>query len=431
MKKMLLILSLFFTLLILTSCRTYNSLIPNLASWEGNYIYYANKCSKTTGDEETTLFDTVEYLGITYNITDISNHSYINDRLYFACSLRENLKVYDQDCSAICKYNLKTKELNVLYFLYNEDLDDVNKWYYNNKYLIAGTNNHIVRISLIDDTADSITGTKKTTIYNNQIYFIKDKKLYYCNIDDLKIIQISSCEGIYRYHLTKINDVNVVLIFAVNSNNDFEIYVYEWDKNITYSIYTGEDNSSIIDVEGKYLIVGEDEAINTQYPYSDTQNNNTIYSYKYDNDKVILNKIYQFPDYIHISSSKIALHNFIEIDAYNSKTKTESEYILDIDRKTFIEVGDASKLFNKGVTPKTEYICGEYTYYTSTRNDTEILYSFNTIYLERMDSRGNVVTMQFYSDHEDHNERKYPSSSFIYKLSYARIDQVIITNGKY
>lgn len=428
MKKIYFIIIMFFFMLVLTSCMPVNFSNLTHSDWDGNYIYYSNKRSKTTGDEEITLFDTVQYLNVEYDITYISNHSFIDENLYFVCALRNDLN--DSDCSAICKYNLKTKEINVLYFMNDNTLERVKEWQLNDNYLITGVKNYLVRISLIDYSVKIIENIEDAMIYNNQIFFTKKGKLYFCNINDLQEQQISNYDNIYRFYITKNNGVDIAIIHIVK-DYQAKILIYELYSKKTYCIFTATNTSNYISVSEKHVIIGE---INTKEINDYKENNpykNKLYEYVYNGEKVVLNEIYSFPKQLHIIQAYEAKRGFLRITTYKSNDDYVKYYIYDIERKEF-----NTEIFNYhyrigSEKISTKYVSGEYTYYVEPIITDFYFIKLDYLYLKRKDSNGNVIILQNYNRKGNHFKNKYNSSSFLSSIVEARKDQVFITNVKY
>ena len=79
--------SLIFLLLILSlsGCLKTEDIIPSedYGTWDGNYIYYDNYRSKTTGEDEELLFETIQYDDLKYQIESFCDIKFHNNHIYY------------------------------------------------------------------------------------------------------------------------------------------------------------------------------------------------------------------------------------------------------------------------------------------------------------------------------------------------------------
>ncbi len=72
----------------MTSCTSLYELAPDsYADWDGNYIYYANSRSKTTGQESEYLIESLEKDGKVYTVNDVQDFAYKGDDVYLCLQM--------------------------------------------------------------------------------------------------------------------------------------------------------------------------------------------------------------------------------------------------------------------------------------------------------------------------------------------------------
>ena len=102
-----------------TSCQVLIDVAPTAyAEWDGNYIYRGNVRSKTTGEEEKYLLETVTYNEVTYTVAEMLDYAYFEDDIYMCLSLgkasQEAGKAQMETCAVV--YDTKEKSYSVLYW---------------------------------------------------------------------------------------------------------------------------------------------------------------------------------------------------------------------------------------------------------------------------------------------------------------------------
>ena len=106
----------------LTSCTSLYDVAPKAyAEWDGNYIYCANMRSKTTGEGEEYLIETLTKDGTDYTFNYARDYAYVGDDIYMCLDMKTTTQVenrYDYTtCFAV--YNVQDKTSEVV--LWGED----------------------------------------------------------------------------------------------------------------------------------------------------------------------------------------------------------------------------------------------------------------------------------------------------------------------
>ena len=106
----------------LTSCTSLYDVAPKaFAEWDGNYIYCANMRSKTTGEGEEYLIETLTKDGTDYTFNYARDYAYVGDDIYMCLDMKTTTQVenrYDYTtCFAV--YNVQDKTSEVV--LWGED----------------------------------------------------------------------------------------------------------------------------------------------------------------------------------------------------------------------------------------------------------------------------------------------------------------------
>ena len=103
----------------MTSCTSLYDLAPaSYAEWDGNYIYYANSRSKTTGQDDEYLIETLQYEDAEYSVYDVLDFAYKGDEVYLCLRMYiTTQQAYQYDYkTCLAKYDIKDRTSQVLYW---------------------------------------------------------------------------------------------------------------------------------------------------------------------------------------------------------------------------------------------------------------------------------------------------------------------------
>jgi hypothetical protein len=96
---------------------TFEEVVPlEYADWDGNYIYYQNARSKTTGEDFEVLVETVQIEETTYRIKSIEEVEYFEDLIVFCFYVEENVEIEE----GAEEQELKVENCIVIYDVFNK-----------------------------------------------------------------------------------------------------------------------------------------------------------------------------------------------------------------------------------------------------------------------------------------------------------------------
>lgn len=437
MKKLFLIALLLLSFSLLTSCiyTSYDSTIPeDFGEWDGNYIYYENKISKTTGDDEICLFNSFEHENILY--TDI----YIMDHIFMDNILYASVKTLDNNYSII-KYNIKTGNLDVLYF--DDKLNFSTLIDYSSNHLIF-FGNDIIKLDLISNEAYAINDVRNYILYDGYIlYETTNYNVYLFNQTSNQSTLV--CEALdtntsynTNYKLLNICNRSVILItrcatpYKLVYNNGLYIFgleIYDIETKKLYILKEFNDILKINMISNEYFTIGifkEIEHYDDGYRTYSFLQNQELYKIEYENG-FKLNLLYEFDEQYDCSEAYIDNNNIrfklkylvtcndrgelkckfkkVKFSLKNNKLKSAIIFNDKLIKKDNVKT-------SKSIKNTLKYECGKYTYYFKKEYYSQWGTYFTSYYLYKTNIPKDKV-MQYYSDNESYSAEIYTVSSFL------------------
>lgn len=237
MKKALMILFFLILLIGITSCTTYEEVVPHpddYAVWDGNYIYRGLYRCKTTGESESLLIKNIEYNGETYYFdvddyyyTHSGKYLYYNNDIYYVFNTKKNKDLNETDSCFIVKYSTKDQNYIILYANTLESLSlKINKVNEKNIFLLSGDSNSLNDLYVLD-------------IMTHELSLFEDLGRIHFSSNDILIKNNKAV-----YHMDPIT-LNMTKVYELNNST---VSFVEYDKFIRFDIV------SSVDDEKRYLV---------------------------------------------------------------------------------------------------------------------------------------------------------------------------------
>ena len=418
MKKSLIIILL---ILSLSGCLKTEDIIPeeDYGAWDGNYIYYDNYRSKTTGEDEEQLFETIKYDNLEYQIESFCDIKFYNNHIYYLVN----------------GFNPGNNELNYFIIVYSFDIEEI-KYYkifedleYSSYFLTIDDNYIIISIDDNSSLVYDLNTRNQMVIDGSQLdefgcYKIKDSFVQFASWNDLtfqKLIEIPfgySC----RCDIIKIANRNLIHIQIrsndTSNNYDANLCFYDLDKNVLYNLVPVEENK-YIDYYGKYYIAG------TLNDYKYTNENGKqlteklvtgcqLFELNFEENKITSNKIFDFKEHIQYQINELDHRDILRLKTteikkgnalFSGKIKKDEAY--------FNTKNNRLKWFYLPINKneqiqKNMIICGQFEYYSETKHYGGILSDKVAVYKYRYNQETNERSlMQFYLNDEDNSRNTY------------------------
>ena len=411
MKKSLIIILL---ILSLSGCLKTEDIIPeeDYGAWDGNYIYYDNYRSKTTGEDEEPLFETIKYDNLEYQIESFCDIKFYNNHIYYLVN----------------GFNPGNNELNYFIIIYSFDIKEI-KYYkifedleYSSYFLTIDDNYIIISIDDNSSLVYDLNTRNQMVIDGSQLdefgcYKIKDSFVQFASWNDLtfqKLIEIPfgySC----RCDIIKIANRNLIHIQIrsndTSNNYDANLCFYDLDNNVLYNLVPVEENK-YIDYYEKYYIVG---TLN-EYKYTNKNGDQLseklvtgcqLFELNFEENKITSNKIFNFEEDIQYQINELDHKDILRLKTteikkgnalFSGKIKKDEAY--------FNTKNNMLKWFylpiNKNEQVRTNMIiCIQFEYYSETKHYGGILSDKVAVYVYRYNKETDETKlMQFYLNYE-------------------------------
>ena len=418
MKKSLIIILL---ILSLSGCLKTEDIIPeeDYGAWDGNYIYYDNYRSKTTGEDEETLFETIKYDNLEYQIESFCDIKFYNNHIYYLVN----------------GFNPGNNELNYFIIVYSFDIEEI-KYYkifedleYSSYFLTIDDNYIIISIDDNSSLVYDLNTRNQMVIDGSQLdkfgcYKIKDSFVQFASWNDLtfqKLIEIPfgySC----RCDIIKIANRNLIHIQIrsndTSNNYDANLCFYDLDNNVLYNLVPVEENK-YIDYYEKYYIVG---TLN-EYKYTNKNGDQLseklvtgcqLFKLNFEENKITSNKIFNFEEDIQYQINELDHKDILRLKTteikkgnalFSGKIKKDEAYFNtknNMVKWLYLPINKNEQI------QKNMIICGQFEYYSETKHYGGILSDKVAVYIYRYNQETNERSlMQFYLNDEDNSRNTY------------------------
>ncbi|MBE5739617.1 MAG: hypothetical protein E7349_02035 [Clostridiales bacterium] len=262
----------------MTSCTSLYDLAPDsYADWDGNYIYYANSRSKTTGQESEYLIESLQNDSKEYAVDYVQDFAYKDDNVYLC--LRMSFEMPEQSWyeykTCFACYDIKEQTSEVL-FWETEDLSVDSIYKMTADYLIlnmydSNYNRRLVRMKydgeILSEDDNWMLGYKEAGDY---LVDWQDGAFVYTALEQEEPVAMFAFAGDFRdYDVQYYKDVNNEgFWFAIkNQNNEYSgLYFYEIVDKQLFELVAYDSGVEYIRNE-KYLLVGTPKNVKYENTY--------------------------------------------------------------------------------------------------------------------------------------------------------------------
>ncbi len=262
----------------MTSCTSLYELAPSsYADWDGNYIYYANTRSKTTGQENTYLIETLQKDGKEYTVDFTNDFAYKGDDVYLCLQMTYSVPEqnwYEYTTCFAC-YDIKEQKSEVL-FWETEDLSVDSIYKMTNDYLIlnmydSNYNRCLVRMKydgeIISENDNWVLGYQEVGDY---LVDWRDDTFVYTTFENESPITMFAFNGdFYDYEVEYYKDENNEgFWFGIRnqSNENSGLYFYDIVERELYELIAYNSGVEYVRNEN-YLLVGKPKNVTYQNTY--------------------------------------------------------------------------------------------------------------------------------------------------------------------
>ena len=429
MKKVILLI--LFSFIFFTSCERvwYEDLVPSeseYASWDGNYFYYGNYKSKSTGMDEEQLVSELVIDEKKYIVEECIDYRIYSDDVYMLLEL----KLDSEYRYSFVIYNIKIKEVMskiVLDYIFDEE-EIFRTIDFNPEKAILQSK--IFGQTIIFDIDFNNSEYKEVFkdvvkdiyVFSDYIVLVYWHEITYCKFYEYDFKTIYNyaygsdiVEGEYyslsvsvSYTEKENGDYLRILVVEKNQKQDKikysdGIYYYNLTKDTIYELLDYKDGKDVVDYYDDYVVIGD------KYSIPEKENtsiivNNILYKVDFDGN-VTLEEVYNFNDSkkeYHITEIKeeIIEFNIIKYD-YKYRVKNETKYF-DLNKLKFLyREPEVFEEFSENQLWNVVYFDdGKTSYVLEYRGFREYLMEreHNLYYLYRLDDSTNEKELiQFYS----------------------------------
>ena len=112
----------------LVGCTPMSEVVPEkYGEWEGYYVYRGNVRSKTTGEEDVYLVETLEKDGVIYSVTATNDYLYQEDDIWLCLEIAPQNEIAGKTpyTSCLVRYDMENWQATPIYYGYEFDADNV------------------------------------------------------------------------------------------------------------------------------------------------------------------------------------------------------------------------------------------------------------------------------------------------------------------
>lgn len=426
-----------------SGCASLNEIAPKAyGEWDGNYIYRGNVRSKTTGEDDEYLVESVAWEGVEYAVKDTLDSMYLEDVAYLCLSVGadENAETELKEFNCLVEYDFHAQTSRVVYYgvqsLSPEKILTVHEDYIVLQREGWRQTPYYFKIDLDGNLLEDyeIAYSDCTFLGVHKEYIIKsyNKELFYCTWQDGTLKKMLSLSGMHLNEITMQGNGFLIRTESDTKNGDVYpqgLYYYDLEKGTTATLLNIKDEKTC-SVEDGYFVVGE-EYLYTYYvkdqlyhdifekignilspTWLEFHERNAIRCtlYKIDYDLGRAEEVYRFADeYEEKDFYKFSVKENGEIDFYADWVETggscqgnggvESQtYTLNLNEKTLKKKKKESESVATDETPQG-VACGKYIYYTSAQNYGGFMSSMHAYFIWRYDTETKEsVCMQFFAE---------------------------------
>lgn len=395
-KKVMFVMVFLFITLTLSGCRKYEDLVPeekDLANWDGNYIYYGNKRSKTTGEDTEILIREVEYLNIQYNLFEVSDFIYLNDDIYMIAYMKnkDSISDYHYDSSMLLHYNTKEKTTAVIYFSNNQDEFIDNFFHTTEDFFIISRydykSNGLIKITLANKEVEEIPKGYDYRVVEDYLIFTYNSMVHYTKMDIIELNPIPDANTNAYFSIIEIDGNRLLRIFSKSFRSSFnfigELKYYDFELITLFTAWKYESDKNVSLIGDNYFVIGT----TVGYDYVSSLKNydtkkyevlteylstsNILYKVSYQDKEFKIENIFEFPDNLAFETGEVLADGKIIFYATYVKRGSQlfpggvkhSEYLFDPQDKSLTTKFKKEKPNNVSSNFEQGIECGNDTYY--------------------------------------------------------------------
>lgn len=195
----------------MTGCGELVDVAPkSYAEWDNNYIYRGNLRTKTTGEDEEVLIQTLTKNDVEYTVTNAHYYEYKADEIYMCLDLETSTQNVGEKKETTCfaVYDVKEKTSHAIYWA---EVDAYISYIYElqEDYAILVTydrygNSEEGQYIRVDYEGNVLSDNDNWMMTMNRAgdYFVSQKngQFFYCTLDDNNQIPMFTLTGAFRYY---------------------------------------------------------------------------------------------------------------------------------------------------------------------------------------------------------------------------------------
>lgn len=406
MKKLIIVL---LCMLFLCSCRDIEDIIPkgDYGSWDGNYIYYKNVRTKTTGEDATFLFNKFIIDDIEFYFDKFLDAKNYKDYIYYVITINSDYVLENGHYlyyQALVRYNLNSKECELFYYESNIHKIVVIK----DEYIVLedyDRHHHIY----YDLKTNEVIEINHNIIGELGYYRVEQDALYYSSWEELELKPIMNIPTGYNTYIENlcVDGKDYLMITLRKNESDLRFYsglsFYSLDEHKLYNIVDVNSNK-FLDYSDGYYILGDKKVYDVISDNGGLESTSLVINnelYKVDFNNMTSTKVYTFKSNIEYSRIDL-VKDVLRISAKQVNGNKIKETNLYLDINNYKE-----KLFYIPLNEKTEnkVTCGEYYYSLESSEYGAVLGPDYAIYLYQNSIDTNrKVLMQLYLTSEQDRE---------------------------
>ena len=433
----------------LVGCASIEEIAPEeYGDWDGNYIYRDNTRSKTTGEDDEYLVESVTLDGVDYKVQATQDSLYLDDIAYLCLTVESygdgETETETQSLNCLVEYDLLAQTHEVVYYD-EEGLSPERIFTVHEDYIVLQREGwrqtpYYFKIDLDGNLLEDyeIAYSDCTFLGAHKEYIIKsyNKELFYCTWQDGELKKMLTL-GQAAY-LDKIELVGEGFLFRTKGKtNAHGLYYYDMKKGTTATLLDINAGKACSTVKDGYFVTGEEFSF-TYFVKNPTYHNifekiAQVFSpewlefhqtkainctlYKIDYTAGVVEEAYRFEeeyaekDFFFFSVHEGEIVFYAEWVEQGGNCQGDGgiesqNYTLNLNEKTLKKQKKAKESETAEEIPQG-VSCGKYIYYTTARDYGGIMSGQEAYFIWRYDTETKEsVCMQFFTDNEYDMERE-------------------------
>ena len=262
----------------MTGCGELVDVAPkSYAEWDNNYIYRGNVRTKTTGEDEEILIESLVKNSVEYTVTTTYDYQYLEDEIYMCLGLETTTQNVGEKKTTSCfaVYDVKEKTSRAIYWA---EVDAVVEQIYElqEDYAILVTyekygnawNGQYIRVDYQGNVlSEDDNWVASMTRAGDYLVSQKNGQFFYCTMEENNQIPMFTLTGAFRSFSVEYMEKGAhkgFLVYILNENYDYcGLYFYDIVQKQTYELvpfgttWRFEEHTGAKSEEHQYFVVGE------------------------------------------------------------------------------------------------------------------------------------------------------------------------------